>query len=324
MSRRSTLLMGLLAATWGGSYLLIKIALDDLPAPVIVCARVLLGGLVVLPLVLRQGSWGALRGRWRWVVLLAAVNQAGPFLLITFGEERIASGLAGVLVASSPVFAALLGLRFDRSASLGGAGWVGIALGMAGVVLLFGADLSGDGELVVGGLMVLLSGLGYAIGAHLSRAKLAGVPPLATATAVMLSSTALSLPWALLTLHDVHGPGLGPVAAVVGLGVLGTGLAFAIYFTLIAEVGASRASVVAYVAPGFSVVYGAVFLSEPITAGALGGLALILAGSWLAARDRGRGAAPRVSRSGPSRSTVPAPAPAPRTPAVASPRGTAG
>ena len=316
--------MGLLAATWGGSYLLIKIALDDLPAPVIVWARVVLGGLVLAPLVLRQGSWRALRGRVGWIVLLAAVNQAGPFLLITFGEERIASGLTGVLVASAPVFTALLGLRFDRTASLGRAGWVGIGLGMAGVVLLFGADLSGDGDLVIGGLMVLLSGLGYAIGAHLSRAKLVGVPPMATAGATMAASSVLGLPWALATVGDVGSVGAGTVAAMVTLGALGTGLAFAIYYTLIAEVGASRASVVAYVAPGFSVVYGAVFLSEPITAGAVGGLTLILAGSWLAARDRGRPAAGAVSRSAPSRSSAPAPGPAPRTPAAASPPGTAG
>ena len=310
MSRRSVLLMGVLAATWGASYLFIKIGLRDLSAPFLVSSRLALGTLVLLPFALRVHPLRALRGRWPSVVLLALANMAGSFLLITYGEERIASGLTGVLVASSPVFAALIGLRFDRSARLGPLGWGGIGLGMVGVLVLFGADLTADGDLVVGGLMVLLSGVGYAIGAHLMRARMAGVPPVATATATMGVSALVTLPFALASLPDAVST--KPLLSLLVLGAVGTGLAFLLFYTLISEVGAARASVVAYVAPGFSVFYGAVALGEPVTVGAVAGLVLILLGSWLTARDKAptvaATVAPAPTRSGPSRSSVPAPA----------------
>jgi drug/metabolite transporter (DMT)-like permease len=147
---------------------------------------------------------------------------------------------------------------------------------------------------------VLLASLGYAIGPLQMKRRLQGVPPVATAAATM-TAAALVLTPAVPFVLPSHAPGLDTVGSLLVLGAGGTGFAFLIFYTLIAEIGPGRATVVAYIAPGFSVVYGIVLLGESFTAGTAGGLLLILGGSWLAAGGR-------VSRSGLSRSTVPAPA----------------
>ena len=166
-----------------------------------------------------------------------------------------------------------------------GWGLVGVAVGISGVVLLFGVDLSGEGKLALGGAMVLLASIGYAIGAIWVRRDFAGVPPAAIAAGTMIVASLATLPPALAN-AGAGDANLGTAAALLVLGVGGTGVAFYMFFWLIADVGASRASVVAYLAPGFAVTYGAVFLSEAITATTLAGLALILIGSWIAAEGR--------------------------------------
>jgi drug/metabolite transporter (DMT)-like permease len=115
--------------------------------------------------------------------------------------------------------------------------------------------------------------------------RVADMPPIGVAAWVMVAATVLLTPVALATVPG-SSPGLGAVASVVVLGVVGTGIAFAIFYSLLARVGPARTWVLTYLAPGFAVVYGAVFLDEAITAVTLGGLALILAGSWLAAEGR--------------------------------------
>ena len=162
-------------------------------------------------------------------------------------------------------------------------GWgaLGIVVGMLGVVLLFGLDLSGDAGTLAGGLMVLLASLGYAVGAILLRHKVHGVEPVAAAGANMAIAAVVTLPLFLATLPD-QAPSAKAVGSLVVLGAGGTGIAFLWFYTLIRDLGPARAAVVAYIAPGFSVLYGTTLLGEPLTAGAIGGLALILAGSWLA------------------------------------------
>src|SRR4051794_31991092 len=114
MTRRHWLMMGGAAAVWGASYMFIKLALADFSEGAIVCARTGLGALVLLALAARWGALAPLRGRLRWIVVLALVQVAGPFLLITVGETRVDSQLAGILVSSAPIFTALLALAFDH------------------------------------------------------------------------------------------------------------------------------------------------------------------------------------------------------------------
>ncbi len=253
MTRRSWLLMGLLAALWGASYMFIKIALhDDVPAPSIVFIRVTLGAALLTAIAAHQHALTGLRGRWGWVWAIGLVQVAAPFLLITYGEKWIPSALAGILVASAPIFVALLSPRFAASEAVHGWAVVGIAVGILGVVLLFGVDLSGSAKLALGGGMVLLAGLGYAFGAIWVRWKLPGAPPVAIAAGTMITAALATLPLAITHLPP-HAISLGASAALLALGAGGTGIAFLIYYVLIADVGANRASVVAYLAPGFSV-----------------------------------------------------------------------
>lgn len=304
MNRRTWLMMGGTAAVWGASYMFIKVTLDDFSEGAIVCIRTALGAAVLLALAGRWNALAPLRGRWGWLLVLSVVQVVAPFLLITLGETKVDSQLAGILVSSAPIFTTLLAIGFDQSERARGWGLVGIVVGMLGVVLLFGLDLSSSSDQVLGGLMVLLASLGYAVGAMLIKHRMPGVPPVGIAGGNMALSALITLPLALATLPD-HGPSFKAWGSLVLLGIFGTGLAFLWFYTLIRDVGPTRASITAYLAPGFSVFYGVLLLDEDFSVAAIGGLALILAGSWLAVQGRPPAWA---RRTGPSHSSAPEPA----------------
>ena len=304
MTRRAWLMMGATAALWGASYMFIKVALDDFSEAGIVCIRTALGAAVLLTLAARWGALAPLHGRLGWVAVIAGVQVVAPFLLITFGETHIDSQLAGILVSAAPIFTALIAIAVDHSERSTGWAAVGIVIGMAGIVLLFGVNLSGSTDELLGGAMVLVASFGYAVGAMLIKHRAKGIPPVALAGSTMAISALVTLPLFLATLPD-HTPAVKSVASLLVLGAGGTGIAFLFFYTMIAEIGPARASIVAYLAPPFAVVYGVSLLGEPLTAGAIGGLVLILAGSWLGAEGR---LPAFLSRSEPSRSSAPAPA----------------
>jgi len=277
--------MLLLAALWGGSYALIKVALEDVSPAFLVAVRIALGAAVLAPFAAARGAFAPARRHLGTLALVAAVQTVGPFLLIAVGETRIPSALAGILVASAPIFTALLAAAFVPAERLTRLGVGGILLGMVGIVLLFGVDLGDSTDALVGGLLVLLAGLGYAIGALVVKARMGDVPPVGVAAGLMALSTLAMVPVVPFSAPD-DVPGLDTVASLVVLGAGGTGLAFLVFYTLNADVGPGRASVVAYVAPVFSVLYGVALLDESLGLGAVLGLVLILLGSWLAADGR--------------------------------------
>ena len=280
MDRRSWLWLLLLSAIWGASYLLIKIALRDLSFEIVACGRIALAAALLLPIAAARGALAPLRGRLATIFALGAVQVAGPFALIAWGEREIASSLAGILVATTPIFTALLALRLDRDERSEGSRLVGVGVGILGVVALFGLDLTGSGAAALGGLAVVLASLGYAIGGFVVKSRLRDAPAIGVVAGVMAASALLLLPAAALTLPG-SAPGAGPVAAVAGLGLVGTGAAFVIFYSLIASVGPAKTMLVSYIAPAFAVIYGATLLDEPLTAGKIVGLILIVAGSWL-------------------------------------------
>jgi drug/metabolite transporter (DMT)-like permease len=274
-----------LGAIWGASYMFIKIGLRDLTPEAIAFIRVALAALILVPMAWAQGALGSLRGLARWLFVIGGVQVAVPFVLIGLGEEEISSGLAGILVATTPMFTALLAIWVDHEERSHGLRLVGVAGGFAGVALLLGFDLGGSRAELLGGLLVVLAGLGYAIGALTAKHKLADVPPIAMSAGVMATSTIALVPAAIAGAPG-EAPGIGPLAAVFTLGVLGTGFAFIILYSLISSVGPARTWLVTYIAPLFAVVYGAALLDERITLATIGGMALILGGSWLAAEGR--------------------------------------
>jgi drug/metabolite transporter (DMT)-like permease len=285
MDRRSWFWLLALGAIWGASYMFIAIGLRDLSPGMVAFLRIALAAAVLLPVAAAQGALSGARRYAGWLVLVGAVQVAGPFLLISAGEEEIASSLAGILVAAAPLWTAVLAIWVDHEERSQGLRLVGVLVGFAGVGLLLGVDLGGGGSELLGGLAVVAAALGYAIGGLLVKHRLTGMAPVGMSGLVMTASALLLLPIAVGTAPDSF-PSLGPVAAVAALGVVGTGIAFAIFYWLISTVGPARTFIVTYIAPGFAIVYGAVFLSEEITAATIGGLVLILAGSWLSVEGR--------------------------------------
>ena len=282
MDRRAWALLLTLGAIWGASYLFIKIGLRDLSPGMVAWLRVLFAAVVLIPLAARGSGMAGLRGMLWTLVLLAAIQAAGPFMLIALGEQEISSSLAGILVSSAPLFTALLAIWVDQEERSTGLRLAGIGLGFGGVVVLLGVDLSGSEAALLGGGAIVLAALGYAIGGFIVKRRLADAEPLSIAAAVMAASTILLAPVGLATLPG-SSPGLGPLAAVAALGLVGTGVAFAIFYSLIGMVGPARTFIVTYIAPAFAVGYGAWFLDERVTVATIAGLALIVGGSWLAA-----------------------------------------
>ncbi|MGB3099879.1 MAG: DMT family transporter [Solirubrobacterales bacterium] len=285
MHRRDWSLLLILAAIWGSSYMFIKIGLREMSPSMVVFLRVALGAAVLIPIAARRGALRLTGSVWGILALVAVVQVAVPFVLIAEGEEEISSSLAGILVASVPIFSAILAIFFDHEERSQGLRGVGVLVGIVGVVLLFGVDLSESSALLLGGGAVVLASLGYAIGGLLVKKRLGSVQPIGVATLVLAISALLTAPAAIAT-APAEMPSAGPIAAVVALGLLGTGVAFAIFYGLIARVGPSRAFIVTYLAPGFAVIYGATLLGEAITVATVAGLVLILGGSYLAAEGK--------------------------------------
>jgi drug/metabolite transporter (DMT)-like permease len=286
VDRRNSILLFALAALWGASYLFIKIGLDDLSPAAVVFTRTALAALVLLPFAVRSGGMAPLWRRAPWLVALGAVQVAGPFLLISAGERHIASSLAGILVASAPIFTAILAIWLDHSERLSTPGVVGVAIGLVGVALLLGVDLGGSSAALLGGLMVVLASVGYAIGGFALKRWFTGYQPLALVAGTMSASALMTLPLMLIDLPD-H-VGTDTVGAMCALGLGGTGIAFVIYYTLNREIGPTRTSLVAYIAPVFALVYGVTLLDEAFSITTALGIVLIVGGSWLAAKAPAR------------------------------------
>jgi drug/metabolite transporter (DMT)-like permease len=282
MSRRSWTLLVIVAAMWGGSFMLTAIAIRDLAVPVVSLFRTGIGALVLLPIALRRGALAGLRTQLGPVFLLGIVQLAAPFLLLGFGQRTVPSGLAGILVSSTPLWTALLAVRLDREERARGRGLAGLAVGFVGVVLLCGLELSGSGDTLLGGALLLLGALSYALGGFLGKNRMRGMAPVGAITGAMVGGSIALAPFALATLPDAA-PGLGPVAAAIALGAISGGLGWLLYYTVLAECGPAKATVALYLVPAFAVVYGVVLLGETLTAGAVAGLALVVSGSWLAA-----------------------------------------
>jgi drug/metabolite transporter (DMT)-like permease len=285
VSRRSWVLLLTLSALWGSSYLFIKLALEDDVSPaVIVSVRTALAALVLLPLAAHRGALGGLRSNIAPILLLAVVQMGGPLLLIAAGEQHVSSSLTGILVATAPIFTFLLAFAQQGQERASGVSLAGVAIGIGGVALLLGVD-AGGGSALAGGLMIVAASFGYAVGGWVVKRQVREVQPVAMVGATAAVAALLTAPAALLTL-PTHVPGPKAISSLLVLGVLCTGAAFVIFYSLVSSDGPARASLVGYIAPGFSVVYGVSLLSESFTLATAAGLVAITGGSWLAAEGR--------------------------------------
>jgi drug/metabolite transporter (DMT)-like permease len=281
MSRRGWLAFAANSVIWGVPYLFIRIAVrGGMTPPVLAWARVTIAAAVLLGLAWRAGTLNTLRGRWRWLVAYAIAEVSIPFPLIAAGEEHVSSSLAAIVIAAVPLIGAVLAFRFDPSERPTRARAVGLLIGFGGVIALVGIDVAGNGNELLGTLAILLAAVGYAIGPMVIKHGLAGLDPRAPLGASLAIAAVLLAPFALLDPpHAV--PTAGAIASVVVLGLVCTALAFVIFTVLIREAGTSRATVITYVNPVVAVALGVTLLGEQPGAGAIAGLLLILAGSWI-------------------------------------------
>ena len=209
MSRRNWILLWVLAALWGASYLFIKLGLEDLSPAMIVFARTALAAVVLYLVAARLDALHGVRQRLGAIAVLAVIQVAGPFLLITAGEQHISSSLTGILVASAPIFTALLAIWVDQDERSHGLSLIGVAIGILGVAVLLGVDAGGGRAALLGGLMVVLAGFGYAVGGFYLKSRLAGLKPAGVGAATMAISALVTLPVALASCPPRSMPGVG-------------------------------------------------------------------------------------------------------------------
>src|SRR6266566_1574262 len=271
MTPRAWWLFALSSAIWGVPYLFIRVAVDaGVPPAFIAWARVALAAALLLPFALRRGALRGLRERSGAIAAYAACEIAVPFVLIAMGERYISSSLTAILIATMPLFVALLSLRLSTADQPTGLRLLGLVIGLGGVVALLGAAL------------ILVATLGYAAAPIIVSRRLADLDPLGPVAASLTISAVALLPAVL-----ARPPQAIPASALWAIAVLGvvcTALGLVVFFQLIAEAGPSRASVITYINPLVAVLLGVVVLGEHLGAMSVAGLALILGGSWLATR----------------------------------------
>jgi drug/metabolite transporter (DMT)-like permease len=286
MSSRAWAAFAAMSLIWGLPYLFIKVAVDEGVSPSFLSfARVVMAAAVLLTLAWQAGVLASVRGRWRWVAVYALVEVALPFPLIAAGEQRVSSSLAAILIACVPLIVALLAIRFDHAERATGIRLVGLLVGLGGVVALVGIDVAGKTDELIGTGLIVLAAAGYAVGPMVLNRKM----PDLDARAMMGGSLAiaallLAIPAAFTLPAGV--PPANALGSIVVLGLICTALAFVVFSVLIREVGPGRALVFTYVNPVVAVGLGVAILGERPGAGAVAGLLLILAGSWLSTDGR--------------------------------------
>lgn len=262
--------------------MLIKIADRELAPATLILGR--LGSATVLlaavvPLRLGVGrALAEIRAAWLWLVVVALVNTAVPFWLLSWSETRIDSGLASILQAAVPMFSALLAFGFFREVRVVGVRLAGLGLGFVGVALLVGAQPHGK---LLAAFAVVGVAFFYATGQLLAGRHLRATPPLVVAFASTAISTVAALPAGIAQAPAGmwHGE---TIAAILVLGLVGTAVAYLLFFALIQKAGAVYAGLVTYLVPPIALAYGALFLGERFGAYALVGLVLILGGVAMA------------------------------------------
>ena len=270
----------LLAALWGGSFLFMRVAAPVLGPVWLIALRVLIAGLVLLPLVLRRRQLGLLR-EYGWRLLwVGFVSAAMPFTLLAYSSLELTAGLTSILNATVPIFGVLIGMAvYSEAISL--RRLAGVLLGFVGVVVLVGLPQAGSSAPLLSVLAGLGAAVSYVFAANFAKRRLSEAPTLVFVTGSQLGAAVFLLPL-LPMFPPPQTPDAWVVAAVLGLAVLSTALAFVIYFQLIREVGPTRTLTVTYLIPVFAFSWGALLLDEGITLVMLLGGALVLSGVALA------------------------------------------
>ena len=282
MKWKNFLLLLVLAALWGPSFLFIKIAVAEVPPLTIVLGRVGIGGLLLYGILRLQGRNLPPLGRvWLHFAFAAIVQNAIPFLLFGWGEQYIDSALAAILNGTTPLFTLLLAHMFTSDDRLTPTKTLGTFIGFSGLALLIGPSLLGGVKATTWGLIaVAVASLCYGIAIVYGRRNLRGLPPLVAPTAQLLLAALFALPLSLVLEQpfNLPAPSWPALGSLLALGAFGTGLAFVVYYRIMEQTSATYVSMVTYLVPVFGVILGVVILNEQLGWNAYLGCALILLG----------------------------------------------
>ena len=282
MRFKNLILLGLLAALWGPSFLFIKIGVEEIPPLTFVVGRVGLAAFMLLiVLYLRGGHLPAPSPIWRHVTFVSLVHTTLPFVLFSWGEQYIDSALASILNGTTPIFTILLAHFFTNDDRLTPMKGFGALLGLAGLVVLIAPSfVDGIQATTLGLLAVTAAAICYGIAIVYSRNHLRGMPFLVVPTMQMTISTILLIPFSLFIERPylLPLPSLRALSALLALAIFGTALAFIVYYILVDRADASYVSMVTYLIPIVGIILGVVVLKEQLTWHAYAGCTLILLG----------------------------------------------
>jgi drug/metabolite transporter (DMT)-like permease len=272
----------LLGTIWGSSFLWIKIAVADVAPTTLAAFRLLFGliGLLVVARLTRQ-SFAGVRQHWRAYLVIGVLNAALPFMLINWAETRIDSALAAILNATTPLFAFIIAHFWQADEKMTPTRTAGLMLGFVGVIVLVSREFSPEGihGNLWGQIAMLVASTSYGLSANYTRRYVRGHPLLLQATMVVLFADAISWTVALATDRPFGAPSVWVTwFALAWLGLLGSCVAYLLFFYLINAVGAGRASLVTYVFPVVGIVLGIIFLNEVMDWHLLVGSALVVGG----------------------------------------------
>jgi drug/metabolite transporter (DMT)-like permease len=270
----------LLALLWGSAYLFMRAAVPAFgPAPLI-ALRLGISALILLPLLLARGGLQALRGGGRALLVQGTLFSALPFTLLAWASLSMTAGLTAILNATAPLFAAIVA-HFWLAERIGRWRALGLAIGFSGVLVLVWGDVSfragGSGWAL---LAVMASSMLWGIGGHYTRLRLGGMSPVAISVGTLTVSAAVLAPFAVAT-WPASPPSVRAWMELLFLGVVSSGLGFLLYYRLVRNIGAIRATSVTFLNPPVALIAGALYLGEPITLQMLAGAAVILAGTGL-------------------------------------------
>jgi drug/metabolite transporter (DMT)-like permease len=285
MTARAWWLFAAVSVLWGIPYLFIKLAVEDISPIWVAFGRIVVAFAVLLPYAWHKGALRGLGRHWKALLIYSVVEICLPWPLIGFGEERVSSGLAAILIAAVPLIVALMALRIDHEERAEGARLVGLIVGFTGVIVLLGLDVAGRPGELLGALAILLAAVGYAAGPMIIKHRFREIDPLGPITASMGISAVVLAPAAAFSAPAAM-PSTQTLLSVLVLGLACSALGFLLFFALIHAIGPGRATVITFVNPVVAVALGIALLGEGLGPSAIAGLLLILAGSWLSTGGR--------------------------------------
>jgi drug/metabolite transporter (DMT)-like permease len=281
VSRRALALFVVMCVIWGIPYLFIKVAVSGMTPASLVFLRTGIGAVLLVPVAAARRELRPVLPAWRWVIAYTVAELGIPWFLLSSAETRLTSSLSGLLVAAVPLIGAVLAWVTRSEHQLDRRRLAGLGLGLIGVAVLLGFDISTRDLGAVA--EVGLCAVGYAVGPMIISRKLSHLPSIGVVAASLTLAAVAYAPLGIAQLAGGH-PTPRALASAAALGVVCTALAFVLFFALIAEIGPVRSTVITYFNPAVALVLGVTILGEPLRIGALLGFALILAGSILATR----------------------------------------